>query len=193
MTPNEVIAERLSDLRRRRGWNQRELSDALAAAGLKLDPPTVNRIERGKRQVRVDEVFVLALVFDTTPLHLLLPVGETEPMEFVPGQVFDSGDVWPWVMGNAPLPGMDKDRYFGQLWPAGVAEAMGEIARSMDRARSEALKAQWAGDTETATHWNEEFAKDARRYAEASRRYQRQGFVGGGDGTIVEIEEGEDG
>jgi transcriptional regulator with XRE-family HTH domain len=50
-------------LREERGWTQTDLARHLSSLGLKFHQQTVQRIEAGERPVRLDEAYLIALIF----------------------------------------------------------------------------------------------------------------------------------
>lgn len=79
LTPNAVIAWNVRRLRRERGWTQAELAERLSARDDKpwtfsmvSDAETAGRANRN-RQFTVDEVSVLARVFQVSVIALFVP------------------------------------------------------------------------------------------------------------------------
>lgn len=59
-----TVANRISTLRRERGWSAQHLADQLAANGHPIARSTVAKIEKGLReQVTVDELYAFARTF----------------------------------------------------------------------------------------------------------------------------------
>jgi transcriptional regulator with XRE-family HTH domain len=179
MKPSEVLAQRVRHLRTNRGWKQQELADELKAHGLTLDPSAIARVENGQRQVKVDELFALAFVFDTTPLQLVLPVDAVEQVHVTESQVHDSEQAWHWVIGNAALPSMNGQRFREQIWPDAVKDAMDAHQRSWETARTEWIAAKRAGNAAEAARWHRDFLKAISRWGDAQYRYIGRGFIGG--------------
>ncbi len=81
--PEQVFAARVREMRERYGWSQQRLAKAMSARGLAIganmaapmhiDPSGVTRLERGDRQIRLDEAVLLAEIFDTTVDGMLRP------------------------------------------------------------------------------------------------------------------------
>lgn len=76
-----VVAANVRLLRRGRGWSQKELSERLAGAGRRLSEVSVNKLEAAVdagaprfRHVDVDDLVVLARVFEVEPVMLLQPL-----------------------------------------------------------------------------------------------------------------------
>lgn len=69
----EVLGERVKLRRQQQGLSQAALAEALDEQGLRIDPTGVLRIEKGPRDVRVDELLALAAALGTTPADLLAP------------------------------------------------------------------------------------------------------------------------
>jgi transcriptional regulator with XRE-family HTH domain len=76
--PSEVFRERLHDVRRLRGWTQQELAAALGEVGVDLGEFAVTRLEKGKRSVSLDEAVAIAAVLGVTPLHMLVPLDDSD-------------------------------------------------------------------------------------------------------------------
>ncbi|MDP9843289.1 hypothetical protein [Streptosporangium lutulentum] len=76
-----VVAANVRLLRRGRGWSQQELSERMAAAGRRLSDVSVTKLEAAAdagalrmRHVDVDDLVVLARVFEVEPVMLLRPL-----------------------------------------------------------------------------------------------------------------------
>lgn len=113
MTPTEVVAARVRELRERQGWSGRELAErcqAAGGAGAGLDRSVIANLENGRRRsVSIDEVLVLAAVLNVAPVHLFVPVEEAAVL--VGGWTLGAGRVREWVRGRYPLPSQDSKRY----------------------------------------------------------------------------------
>ena len=59
---------------------QQQLSDALAEVGVKLHRAAVAEIERGVRQVSLEEAYAIAWVLEVFPLYLMTPFEDPEPV-----------------------------------------------------------------------------------------------------------------
>ncbi|MEV1054628.1 helix-turn-helix transcriptional regulator [Streptomyces sp. NPDC049887] len=88
-----------------RGWSTYELSGKLAKAGRPIAPSAVAKIERGERQVTVDDLVALAVALGVNASALLLPV-KVEPADGVEvtgyGAV-SADEAWNWADGRSPL------------------------------------------------------------------------------------------
>ena len=122
-TMSDIVADRIRTARKRRGWSAQELADRLAAAGApELSMFVISNIESGRRKadgkrrrdVSVDELFVIAYVLGVPPIHLLVPAAESEiPVEVAPGvQVSKPELMLRWIRGDETLPGIDPRGYF---------------------------------------------------------------------------------
>jgi len=74
MEAREVVAEQVKVRRQQLGWNQGELSEALAGHGMNIDRSGVVRLEAGRRGIRVEDLLALAAALQTTPTDLLAPM-----------------------------------------------------------------------------------------------------------------------
>jgi transcriptional regulator with XRE-family HTH domain len=102
-----TVADNVQRLRKRRELSIYQLSALLREAGRPITPAAVGKIERQQRQVTVDDLMTLAIVFGVSPSALLLP------MEDAPNRVVEitgagtlpvHADVaWDWMDGKRPL------------------------------------------------------------------------------------------
>lgn len=67
-----------------------------------------------RREVTVDELFLIAYVLGVPPIHLLVPAEESEtPVEVAPNVRVDKPDLMlRWIRGDQTLPGVDPRGYF---------------------------------------------------------------------------------
>lgn len=72
-SPDQVLPEALRELRRRRGWTQQELADAVESLGGLIERPKISNVESGKRKASLDELFCLAVALGVSPEALVLP------------------------------------------------------------------------------------------------------------------------
>jgi len=114
-----VFAQRMTEVRERRGWSQSEVSRRLAEAGHVIGRNRIAKLETGRTQPTIADAFALAYVFDTSPLYLLAPL-EREPNVIVVGgvQPADPDEVRAWIRGEEPLLNQDP-KVFTVERPAG--------------------------------------------------------------------------
>lgn len=62
-----IMCDKFRDLREERGWSQVEVSERLAYLGFEMHQTTVAKMEKGKRPLRVAEMFALSQVFGLPP------------------------------------------------------------------------------------------------------------------------------
>jgi transcriptional regulator with XRE-family HTH domain len=105
VSPTQAIAERLQELRKRRGWSAAELAERCAEKGLVgLNRSVLANIESGRRKyVTVEELFTLAYVLGVSPTSLLVPP-DTVPLAVTPTVTDGSDLVRDWIEGEGPLP-----------------------------------------------------------------------------------------
>lgn len=109
--PVATIAQRVKELRGRRGWTAAHLGKVLGKHGVSWDRFTVANLESGKRQnVTVQELFALALALDVAPTNLLVPLDD-RPYQVTPVRTESADMVRAWVRGEEPLPGADERTY----------------------------------------------------------------------------------
>lgn len=92
---------------------KRSLADVANAAsdeGRPTLPTAVHKIERGTRQITVDDLVTLAVVLDVSPLRLLLPVDEHDAeVALTPETRVLARQAWAWALGRRPLPDSSTD------------------------------------------------------------------------------------
>ncbi|HTJ68766.1 MAG TPA: helix-turn-helix transcriptional regulator [Actinospica sp.] len=122
-TMSDVVGDRIRATRKRRGWSAQKLADQLAAAGApELSMFVISNIESGRRkadgkrrrEVSVDELFLIAYVLGVPPVHLLVPDEDSEtPVEVAPGARVDGPNLMlRWIRGDQTLPGVDPRGFF---------------------------------------------------------------------------------
>lgn len=105
-TPTAVIAGRVRELRRRRGWTAADLGARLTEHGVRWNRSVVANFESGRRPaVSVQELLALALVLDVAPVNLLAPLDDEQPYQITPTRAEVASAVRAWVRGEQPLPG----------------------------------------------------------------------------------------
>lgn len=72
-----IVAANARRFREAFSWSQAEVSERVAKNGYDLGEMAVWSIEKGRRRIRVEDLFALAEVFSTTAQHLLSP--EADP------------------------------------------------------------------------------------------------------------------
>lgn len=114
--PTDVVASRVREVRKKRGWSAQRLAEELGRAGLKWDRSIVANLESGRRaNVSVEELLTLAYVLDVAPVHLLVPL-DGGAYSVTPSWVVLNGSVVrEWIRGNSPLPSSNAKNYFGEV------------------------------------------------------------------------------
>ncbi|HME03342.1 MAG TPA: helix-turn-helix domain-containing protein [Solirubrobacteraceae bacterium] len=69
-----IFARRLREARNARRWTQQDLADAVDKLGAPMDRTVLARLEKGQREVRLDELVALAAALDVAIVHLILPI-----------------------------------------------------------------------------------------------------------------------
>lgn len=98
----QTVAANLRTLRTLRGLSQADLSTALAERGHDVPPIGIRRMEKCERAVTVDDLVVLCLALDVSPVALLVPLPGRDGWEG-PTKVTGVEDevtpnsVWNWV------------------------------------------------------------------------------------------------
>jgi transcriptional regulator with XRE-family HTH domain len=124
LTPHRVVAERMKDLRKKRGWSAAHLASELQHEGIPWDRSIVASFELGRRaSVTVEELLGLAYVLGVSPLHLLVPPDQQGKVEFyavTPEGSTPVPEVLDWMRGDEYLNGQHSG------WFREEAERYGE-------------------------------------------------------------------
>lgn len=100
-----AVADNVKRVRKARGLSVYALSDRLADAGRPIAPSAVSKVERGERQVSVDDLMAFSAVLEVSPSALLLPPTD-DPAETVGitgvGAV-PADQAWDWMDGRCRL------------------------------------------------------------------------------------------
>jgi transcriptional regulator with XRE-family HTH domain len=145
INPDNLVRERLDDLRGRRSLQQ--IADAVAATGFEgLSRPALNRVINGGQPLRVSELFALAAALDVSPLHFLVPDDEDARVAVTPNDVVDPRTLMTWLRGKWPSVGGDPNPgAFFRSMPAPVVAEMaynkGQADADVERMRQEHARA----------------------------------------------------
>jgi transcriptional regulator with XRE-family HTH domain len=125
MTVNDIVAARVREVRKRRGWSPADLAARCAALGAgDLTENVIENIESRSRRggtkhprpVTVDELLALALALNVAPVHLIVPPGdEGEPCQVGPVTSAPCRAVRRWIRGFgllADLPDVGAQREY---------------------------------------------------------------------------------
>lgn len=61
------MCDKFRGLREERGWSQQDISDKLAEMGIDMHQTTVAKLEKGRRPLRVAEMYALSWIFGLPP------------------------------------------------------------------------------------------------------------------------------
>jgi transcriptional regulator with XRE-family HTH domain len=109
LTPRQVFAQRMREVRNRRSWSMEELSKRLKELGLKLNASQIAKIETGSRDISLDEAIAIGVALWVSPLHLFIPTDEGPPVSLTPNFTKDRTDARAWVRGSLPLSTNEED------------------------------------------------------------------------------------
>jgi transcriptional regulator with XRE-family HTH domain len=93
----------------------RTMSDGLHAAGRKLSPSGISKLEAGDRRVDVDDLTVIAYLLRTTPAALLTPPDEQTTLTGVP-EGYEPEEIDRWMRGELLLTDEGLFNYWQQEW-----------------------------------------------------------------------------
>jgi transcriptional regulator with XRE-family HTH domain len=130
-----MVAERVRQVRTRRGLTADELATRCQELGSKLTIQSIYKIEtarestvRPPRQVTVDELLTLAAALDAAPVHLLVPPDDYDtPYRVTPTVTEPNHRVRGWIRGLFPLrkfPRVGDQRDFYTEVPPDELQAM---------------------------------------------------------------------
>jgi transcriptional regulator with XRE-family HTH domain len=117
---SNVVADRISVLRRRRNLNRDQVAERCTKLGYPaLTAPALANIETGRRDktgrrrrdVTVDELVVLAAALRVPPVLLLFPIGEARQVEVLPGRRNTGWDAAKWFNGEIPTDPDEVDEW----------------------------------------------------------------------------------
>ena len=100
---SEHIGGLVAHERKRRGWTQQRLAEAIGEHGGGLDRAAVAKIESGVRNVSIDEVFLFAAALDVPPALVLLPLGLADLVQVTPRSVVHPHLAYEWFTGQEAL------------------------------------------------------------------------------------------
>jgi transcriptional regulator with XRE-family HTH domain len=141
-TVADTIAQRVRKFRLRRDWSVRELAEECANLGApQLTAASLANIERGqdpnakrkRRDVTVEELVILGYALQVPPILLMVPLGDADEVELVPGVAVHPYDAALWISGRwnrgdgwGGVPGLDHLGRGGPdaLRPAPLPEAL---------------------------------------------------------------------
>jgi transcriptional regulator with XRE-family HTH domain len=102
---SDVVGERITVWRRRRGWNRERLAEECQALGMAdLTPAVLTNIESGRRQqgsrrrlVTVDELAVISTALSVPLVLFLVPYPEKKSVSLLPGRSVDTESALDWL------------------------------------------------------------------------------------------------
>ncbi|WP_432090388.1 helix-turn-helix domain-containing protein [Streptomyces sp. NRRL F-5630] len=98
-----TVAANAVRLRTARGLSIYSLSALLDKAGRPIAPSAIAKLEKQQRQVTVDDLVALAVVFGVSPSSLLLPLTREGAVEVTGAGRVPAITAWEWADGERPL------------------------------------------------------------------------------------------
>ncbi|MGW0006050.1 helix-turn-helix domain-containing protein [Nocardia grenadensis] len=135
----ETVAANVERLRQQRNLSYAELSRRLEAAGRPIPTLGLRKIESKERRVDVDDLVVLATVFEVAPLALLMPQSSERAQEVhVSGRSDTAIQIFQWLRGDA-LPNAYEDpaKQFQFMIDSRPRWAVSEVLRKEDPNRGD--------------------------------------------------------
>lgn len=112
---NTHVAANIRTARQAIGMDLRTLSDHIGAAGRKLSPSGISKLESGDRRVDVDDLTVIAYLLRTTPAALLTPPEDATTLTGVP-EGYLPEEIEKWMRGELVLTDEGLLHYWQQEW-----------------------------------------------------------------------------
>lgn len=111
--PSDVLARRVRELRRRRGWSAADLAERCKAAGMpQLTRSLIANIENRRRAaVTLEEALTLAYVLDVAPVYLFIGTDDEQPILVTPEVVAGAAYTREWVKGHFPMYDQDPEAF----------------------------------------------------------------------------------
>ena len=106
VTADQVVADAVRTLRKRRGITQQELADELG-----WPQSTIARVELGERSIGVSDLLALAWALDVAPAYLLAGSFQDDDVPVHKTLRVKPEHMLAWVRGYEPLPGLDYRRF----------------------------------------------------------------------------------
>ncbi|MFE9391179.1 helix-turn-helix domain-containing protein [Streptomyces sp. NPDC006784] len=99
----EHVRANVERLRKARGMNKKDLSEAVAAVGRPIPPLGVSRLEAGARRVDADDLVAVALALNVSPVALLMPPDWGDDLvSLTPTLRVGATTAWRWAEGKGP-------------------------------------------------------------------------------------------
>jgi len=120
-TVSDTIGAAVKAVRTRHGWTQADLAAQCASIGAPhLTAAVIYDIESGRRdaagrrrrEISTDEWLALALALDAAPVHLAVPLEDSDTCQLTDTVSEQAGLVRQWVRGVHPLGGTDRRVYY---------------------------------------------------------------------------------
>lgn len=101
----QLVGRRARRYREQAGLTQQQVADRTEQLGYRISRGTLAKIELGAGGTRADnislvDVLVLAAALDVPPVMLILPLGESEEVEIIPGNPIHPHLAHKWIKGS---------------------------------------------------------------------------------------------
>lgn len=157
MYASEVVAARIKELRKGRGWTAQQLANRCEEVGAaQVSPAVIANIETGRlrdgqrtRMLTVEELLLFALALDVPPLALLLPDAALEVTSDV--VLGDPLHAAMWISGSLPAKGLPSGGFSKAASELRGYFAADEAIRAAKSADSVARQAQGSAQEQSAT------------------------------------------
>jgi transcriptional regulator with XRE-family HTH domain len=104
LRPAQIVARRVAEARKSRGWSQAQLAEELERIGYVKSRATLTKLEGGEyRNVSVDDLFALGAALETAPVYLLAPLEDDAMVAIAPSVQLPAWAARRWIRGE-PTP-----------------------------------------------------------------------------------------
>lgn len=112
---DEVLANRVREIREGRGWSQARLAMELNKIGWKTDRTTIAKIENRARRVTVADALTIAVALGCRPLSLFVPLEADARVRIAPKIIERARDARMWFYGRRMQREQDRRTYYNEV------------------------------------------------------------------------------
>jgi transcriptional regulator with XRE-family HTH domain len=120
---SERIREAVRVWRQRRRLQAAQIEERTRNLNWPVLSTAISKIEAGARRVDCDDLVVLAMTLDVSPVTLMMPESGApslpldEPIDITPGRQATIGDAWAWFTGERSLDGTAEAEFIERNRP----------------------------------------------------------------------------
>jgi len=111
LSAGAVFAQRLAEVRKARGWSQKQLAERMSEIGHPIHRVKLAKIEKERaRSVTLEDVLALSYALDVSPLYMFIPlddVGDGPALVVSGAGAIPAPEARKWMRGRELLDGQD--------------------------------------------------------------------------------------